>query len=72
MNNYKLFRFLELFWLCIAILAAAAGAWMFHNHGVNEAKFPFFVAFVAAVLFGLRRYQRKKTFPGQNNNSAKK
>jgi hypothetical protein len=67
MNNYKIFRFLELLWLTIAICAALASAWLFHNEGLNQAKFPLFVTFVAGVLYGLRRYQRKRIFPDGEN-----
>lgn len=71
MNNYKIFRFLELFWLVIAICAALIAAWLFQTEGIDQAKFPLFVTFLAAVVYGLRRYQRKRAFPDGDQNKKK-
>jgi len=58
MNNNKVFRFLELFWLGIAILMGALSVWMLSTSKWEEAKFPLFATLCAAIVYGLRRYQR--------------
>lgn len=60
MNQTRIFRIMELVWLCIAIISAISAIWTFNRGKADAAIFPLFVSFCALVLFGLRRYQRKR------------
>jgi len=60
MNQYRIFLIMERVWLVLAILAFLFGAWFASQGKWDLSKMPFFCTFCAAILFGLRRYQRKK------------
>jgi hypothetical protein len=60
MNQARIFRIMELVWLSIAIMAAISSTWLIIKGDIDAARFPLFVAFCAAILFALRRYQRKR------------
>ncbi len=51
---------MERFWLAMAVISFLGGGWLASQGKWDQAKFPFFCTLCAAVLFGLRRYQRKK------------
>jgi hypothetical protein len=58
MNNYKVFRFMEILWLVIALAMAALSFWTLTTAKWDDAKFPLFATLCAGILYGLRRYQR--------------
>ncbi len=60
MNQSRIFKIMEIIWLSIAIMASLSSAWLISKGNFDSARFPLFTAFCAAVLFGLRRYQRKR------------
>lgn len=72
MNQYKLFRFMEIFWLITAVVFFLISAWFITAAKWDDAKFPIFCTFCAAILFALRRYQRKKLEGVDKKKSHKK
>ncbi|MEX1189173.1 MAG: hypothetical protein WED33_07930 [Bacteroidia bacterium] len=60
MNQYKMFKFMERFWLVFAIFSLLFATWFISKGDWDQGKFPLFTAFCGGILFGLRRYQRKK------------
>ena len=63
---------MEILWLSIAILSSLAAAWSFSKGNVDAGKYPLFVTFCAALLFSLRRYQRKRLEKSMNNSNEHK
>jgi len=61
MKQYHIFLIMERLWLSIAIACAAYSVWIFNQNGWEQAKLSFLFTFIAGVLFGLRRYQRKRS-----------
>lgn len=72
MNQYKLFRFMEVFWLIMAVVFFLISAWFLTATRWDEAKFPLFCTFCASILYGLRRYQRIKMEKAGKNSSSEK
>ncbi|MFN5317469.1 MAG: hypothetical protein ACK5CY_01360 [Bacteroidia bacterium] len=60
MNNLKVFRAMEWFWLVITILMATFSSYLLISSSFDAARMPLFGTFCSAVLYALRRYQRKK------------
>jgi uncharacterized membrane-anchored protein len=60
MNNLKVFKAMEWFWLIIMVAMAGLSIGLLLNASFESAKMPLFGTFCAAVLYALRRYQRKK------------
>ena len=59
-NQYKIFKIMERVWLACAVLSLLFGTWFLSKGDWDQAKFPLFVTFCCGILFGLRRYQRKR------------
>ena len=72
MDQRRIFKIMEIVWLSIAILSALAAAWSFSKGNVDAGKYPLFVTFCAALLFSLRRYQRKRLEKSMNNSNEHK
>ncbi|MFN5371736.1 MAG: hypothetical protein ACK5B6_09760 [Bacteroidia bacterium] len=66
MNNLKVFKAMEWFWLVITVAMAGLSIGMLINASFDAAKMPLFGTFCSAVLYTLRRYQRKKAENGEN------
>lgn len=60
MNQSRIFRIMELVWLSVAIVAGLSSVWLLSKGQTDSARYPLFVTFCGAVLFALRRYQRKR------------
>ncbi|MBX7202304.1 MAG: hypothetical protein K1X77_04465 [Bacteroidia bacterium] len=60
MNQHKIFLFMERFWLGLAVVTLLFGGWLASQGKWEQAKFPFFCTFCAMIVYGLRRYQRKR------------
>lgn len=65
MNQRSFFRAMELFWLLATIGAALISIWMIWERQWQTARIPLFVTFAAAVMYVLRRYQRRKFDQGK-------
>jgi hypothetical protein len=72
MNNYKIFRAMEIFWLVIAGMMAVLSTWLMVEQKFESARMPLFATFAASALFALRRYQRKKMEKMRNSSDPKK
>lgn len=72
MDQRRIFKIMEIVWLSIAILSALSSVWNFSKGNVDAGKYPLFVAFCAALLFSLRRYQRKRLEKSMNNSDEQK
>jgi hypothetical protein len=59
MNNLKVFKAMEWFWLIITVAMAGLSIGLFINSSFESAKMPLFGTFCSAILYALRRYQRK-------------
>ena len=66
MNQYKVLRFMELFWLCIASGMGLLSAWFISQSDWDQALIPILGTFFGAVLYALRRHQRRKVQYGNN------
>ena len=71
MDQYRIFKIMERVWLGFAVITLLLGAWFLSKGQWEPAKFPFFVAACCFVLFGLRRYQRKKIEKSMENKNRK-
>jgi membrane protein implicated in regulation of membrane protease activity len=60
MNNQKVFRVMEIFWLIVAGIMAVLSVWLMIEQKFDSARMPLFATFAASTLFALRRYQRKR------------
>jgi uncharacterized membrane protein YozB (DUF420 family) len=60
MDQHKVFKYMERFWLVFAIFSLLFATWFITKGDFEQGKFPLFTAFCGGVLFGLRRYQRRK------------
>lgn len=60
MNNYKVFRAMEWFWLAIAGAMALLSIYLLSTSDFDSAKMPLFGTCCATAMYLLRRYQRKK------------
>lgn len=58
MNQYKLMKFMERFWLVFSILSLLMASWYISKGDMGQATFPLITTFISGILFGLRRYQR--------------
>ena len=73
MDQRRLFRIMEIVWLCIALVSGLSAVWSFSKGNIDSGKYPLFVTFCASILFALRRYQRKRLEnSSDNSNSTKK
>ena len=72
MDQRRIFKIMEIVWLSIAILSALAAVWSFSKGNVDAGKYPLFVTFCAALLFSLRRYQRKRLEKSMNDSASTK
>ncbi len=68
MNNHKIFRVMEIFWLVVAGMMAVLSIWLMVEQKFDSARMPLFATFAASALFALRRYQRRK-IEKMNNSS---
>ena len=57
-KQLKLIRFLELFWLVIALFSLVFGAYETIKVGINHSYIFFVFTFIAGILFILRKKQR--------------
>ena len=57
----KLSKFMEYFWLAVAIVTSIIGIWSAFTVGVEESGIYLLLPVVAFVMFGVRRYFRIKT-----------
>lgn len=74
MEQHKLLKFMERFWLFFAIATLLWAAWIFSKGDFDQARFPMFTSFCGWILFGLRRYQRRnaeKKNPNRQVNAGK-
>lgn len=60
MDNRKIFRALEYLWLGTAAIAVAATIYFIVIKDTDSALYFFFVFLIGAVMYLVRRYQRKK------------
>ncbi len=51
---------MEWFWLAITVLMATFSAYLLISSSFDAARMPLFGTFCSAILYALRRYQRKK------------
>lgn len=58
MQKYN--KFMEFFWLIIAIATTFYGFYIFKAGRAEESVLPFILPFVALAMYGLRRFHRKK------------
>ncbi len=72
MDQRRIFKIMEIVWLSIAILSVLSSVWSFSKGDVDAGKYPLFVAFCAALLFSLRRYQRKRLEKSMSNSDEQK
>ena len=72
MDQRRIFKIMEIVWTSIAILSALSAVWSFSKGDVDAGKYPLFVAFCAALLFSLRRYQRKRLEKSMNDSASTK
>jgi hypothetical protein len=72
MDQRRIFKIMEIVWMSIAILSALSAVWSFSKGDVDAGKYPLFVAFCAALLFSLRRYQRKRLEKSMNDSASTK
>ena len=72
MDQRRVFKIMEIVWLSIAILSVLSAVWSFSKGDVDAGKYPLFVAFCAALLFSLRRYQRKRLEKSLNDSTSTK
>ncbi len=72
MDQHKMFKFMERFWLVFAIFSLLFATWFITKGNWDQGKFPLFTAFCGGILFGLRRYQRKRIEKAAKNNDLKK
>jgi hypothetical protein len=72
MDQRRIFKIMEIVWLSIAIISALSAVWSFSKGDVDAGKYPLFVAFCAALLFSLRRYQRKRLEKSMNDSASTK
>lgn len=72
MDNRKIFKALEYLWLVTAALAVIATVYFLINKNTDEALYFFFVFLIGAVMFLVRRYQRKKQEEIRNLNPPKR
>jgi uncharacterized membrane protein YozB (DUF420 family) len=72
MDQRRVFKIMEIVWLSIAILSVLSAVWSFSKGNVDAGKYPMFVAFCAALLFSLRRYQRKRLEKSINDSASTK
>ena len=70
MEQHKLLKFMERFWLVFAILTLVWSGWMISRGHFDQGKFPLFTSFCGWILFGLRRYQRKNAEKKTANNQV--
>ena len=57
---YKMIRILEITWLIIGIIAILIGAYETYTKGIEEGYLFFIFAFVAGIMYALRRSRRIK------------
>ena len=57
-KQLRLIKFLEIFWLVIALFSLGFGAYETINVGINHAYIFFVFTFIAGILFMLRKKQR--------------
>ena len=72
MDQRRIFKIMEIVWLSIAILSVLSSVWNFSKGDVDAGKYPLIVAFCAALLFSLRRYQRKRLEKSMSNSNEQK
>lgn len=72
MDQRRIFKIMEIVWLSIAILSVLSSVWSFSKGDVDAGKYPLFVAFCAALLFSLRRYQRKRLEKSMSSSNEQK
>jgi uncharacterized membrane-anchored protein len=60
MNNLKVFRVMEWFWLAFTIFMAIWSIYLFITASLDAVRAPLFGMLCGAILYALRRYQRKK------------
>lgn len=70
MNNQKIFRAMEIFWLIVAGIMAVLSIWLMIEQKFDSARMPLFATFAASALFALRRYQRKRIEKMNNGNQS--
>ena len=65
-------RFLEIAWLCIAIITFAIAGWQFFTEGFPEAVLMLTGTVIATAMFFLRRKQRRRfaKYAEEKKNSA--
>jgi len=72
MDQRRLFRIMEIVWLCIAIVSCMSAAWSMSKGDFDSGKYSLFVTFCASILFALRRYQRKRLENSSDNSNTLK
>jgi len=72
MDQKRIFKLMEIVWLSIAVLSALSAVWSISKGDVDAGKYPLFVTFCAALLFSLRRYQRKRLEKSMNDSASTK
>ena len=72
MDQRRLFRIMEIVWLCIAIVSCMSAAWSMSKGDFDSGKYSLFVTFCASILFALRRYQRKRLENSSDNSNTSK
>lgn len=61
MEQHKLLKFMERFWLVFAVFTLLWAVWFISKGDFDQGKFPLFTSFCGWILFALRRFQRKKS-----------
>jgi uncharacterized membrane protein YozB (DUF420 family) len=72
MDQKRIFKIMEIVWLSIAILSVLSAVWSISKGDIEAGKYPLFVTFCAALLFALRRYQRKRLEKSMNDSASTK
>ena len=68
---HKFFKILEIIWLITALACAAIAVYFLITKDNDSALYFTFVFFIAAIMYLLRRYQRKNQ-DRLNNNQPRK
>lgn len=71
MEQHKLLKFMERFWLIFAVATLLWSGYMISRGHFDQGKFPLFTSFCGWILFGLRRYQRLNAQKKNPNNQPK-
>ena len=68
----KIFKFLEYFWLATALICASVAVYFLITSNRQDAIYFAFIFFISAIMYLLRRYQRKNQDKVRAHNNSLK